>query len=99
MAASPVTRISHSDDERQVFHTHVEKLIKSYLMANGLDRNYQLIHHPPGMTGSIPDFVLTEKKNKKWVFVIEVKRTPNSVKSFTSWDQARAYVTNNFKAH
>lgn len=91
--------ISYSDDEVKIFHPLVEKSLKQYLSTKGLDRTYAILHHPPGVTGSIPDFVITEKSSGKWIFVIEVKRTPSSVKSIRTWDQARNYIWNNRSLH
>lgn len=96
--AGPIV-ISYSDDEVKVFHSHFEQLIKDFMRANGLDQRYDVLHHPPGVTGSIPDFVITEKTSGKWVFVIEMKRTPNTVRSIRTWDQARSYVMNNKAIH
>lgn len=96
--AGPIV-ISYSDDEVKVFHSHFERLIKDFMSSKGLDKKYKVLHHPPGVTGSIPDFVITEKTSGKWVFVIEMKRTPNTVRSIRTWDQARNYTINNKSIH
>ena len=87
--------ISYSDDEVLVYHPLVEEAFRNYLDRSGLSGTYDIVHHPKDSVGTIPDFVIIEKLSGKWVSVIEVKRTPNSVKSIRSWNQARDYVINN----
>lgn len=95
IASNSKMLISYSDDEVLVFHSLVKKTLTSYLVQNNLSEFYEIVHHPKDSVGTIPDFVITDKLSGKWVFVIEVKRTPNSVKSIRSWNQSRSYVTNN----
>lgn len=92
-------RISYSDDEVKVFHEYVDKTLKNILKKNKLDLKYDIEHHPGGIVGTVPDFIIAEKSSGKWVFVIEVKRTPGSVRSIRTWDQARSYVRNNKSIH
>lgn len=88
-------KISYHDDEVRKFHPLVETKLKDYMMKNNLDSKYALEHHPNARGSGIPDFVIVQKDTGKWVYVIEVKRTPASVRSVSNWDQARNYVTNN----
>lgn len=99
MGAGAGLKISYSDDEVKVFHPIVEARLKDFISKQGLSHKYEVEHHPEGTTGSIPDFVIKEKSSGKWVFVIEVKRTPSSVESIRTWDQARSYVVNNRAMH
>ena len=88
-------KISYSDDEVKKFHPLVEEKLKDYMKKNNLDSKYALEHHPTTIVGTIPDFVIIQKNTGRWVYVIEVKRTPSNVRSVSTWDQARSYVTNN----
>jgi type I restriction-modification system DNA methylase subunit len=89
-------KITYNDDEVNVFHPAVKEAISKYMLSHGLDTKYDVEHHAnlSSVTG-IPDFVIKLKSNGKWVFVIEVKRTPNDTKSPEFWAQGRKYVANN----
>lgn len=87
-------KISYTDDEVCIFHPPVESAVKKYLEDKNLNSIYEIEHHPKYVVG-IPDFVIKDKKSQKWVFVIEVKRTPSAVKSLAFWNQTRDYVVDN----
>jgi len=87
-------KISYVNDEVDIFHPPIESAVKKYLIDKNLNSSYEIEHHPKYVIG-IPDFVIKDKKNQKWVFVIEVKRTPSAVKSLAFWNQARDYVVDN----
>ena len=87
--------ILYSDDEVGIFHPEIEKALKSYIKQNNLESIYEIEHHPKSSTKAIPDFVIKDRKSKKWIFVIEVKRTLNSVNAVGTWNQARNYVVDN----
>ena len=89
-------KISYNDDEVDVFHPAVDEALKKYMSTKGLDKKYEIEHHPNIQTvEGIPDFIIKLKNNGKWIFVIEVKRTPNDSKSPEFWIQGRKYVHNN----
>ena len=87
--------ITYADDEVKVFHKYVEVVLNDFLRENGLESSYRILHHPGGVVGTVPDFVISDLPSGKWAYVIEVKRSPGSVGSIRSWSQARGYVTDN----
>ncbi len=71
-------KITYSDSEVDVFHPQVQQAVELYLTDMKLDDKYGIDHHPnAGEMEGIPDFVIKDKKSGKWVFVIEIKKTPN----------------------
>ena len=94
LSGKPIS-ITYADDEVKVFHKYVEAALNDFLRENGLESSYRILHHPGGVVGTVPDFVISEMPSGKWVYVIEVKRSPGSVGSIRSWSQARGYVTDN----
>ncbi len=99
MSFDELIKITYDDSEVKVFHKHIEALLIDYLRENTLESRYEVLHHPSDVVGTIPDFVIVDKLSKKWVYVIEIKRTPGSVRSIRSWNQARDYVRNNYDVH
>ena len=78
---------------------YIQNKLRDYLKNNKLCSKYEIKHHLEGIVGTIPDFVIIDKLSGKWLFVIEVKRTPGSTRSIRTWDQARSYVKNNKSIH
>ena len=79
-------KLTYNDDEVKKFHPQIQSAVCKYMKNNKLDKQFTLKHHEnvPGVDG-IPDFILVNSNNK-WVFVIEVKRTPVRTKSPETWN-------------
>lgn len=88
-----MTWLSYSDDEVGSFHPVFEACGNDALVAEGLDGQYQWVHHLRG-PGSrlVPDFVLIESASHRWRLTVEVKRRPESVHSDRSQAQAKSYA-------
>ena len=86
--------IHYSDSEVKIFHPICEHAIKQALRQLRLDTVYQPIHHRK--TGSLEmDYVIENISTKKYLCVVEVKRTPAAVNSTRYQFQAMSYVQNN----
>lgn len=86
--------IKYSDSEVNVFHPLCEQALNSALQKLKLQSKYKVIHHQ--YTGSLEmDFCVQNQTTKKYLCVIEVKRTPADVHSSRYQFQAMSYVQNN----
>lgn len=81
----------YSDDEVRVFHPICESALNSALRSLRLENDYEVTHHE-SINGIIPDFVIKNKKTKKYLLIIEVKRTPSQVSSTRYKNQAQSYI-------
>ncbi len=81
-------------DEVSDFHPEVEKCLKQAISILGLESELSVRHHP-NILGSttIPDFGILLKRNNQYVFILEVKRTRQSVESERFWIQTKGYVS------
>ena len=71
-----MTTLRYSDDEVKDFHPIVELCLnKALSILQKLDIA-EIIHHPkiPNTT-TIPDFGIRLKASKRFIFIVEVKRT------------------------
>ena len=80
------------DDEVKVFHPLLEKVLNDTLTTMGLDEELEVIHHwsTKGFSGII-DFAICNKKSKKVLLPIEVKKTVIDLKALGR-KQARGYL-------
>jgi len=86
--------LSHSDSEVNKFHPVCEKALNAALVKLSKASDYKVLHHK--YTGSLEmDFVIQNVKTKKYLCVIEVKRTPADVNSARYQYQAMSYVQMN----
>lgn len=86
--------IKYSDSEVNVFHPLCEKALTAALQKLNLQKKYRVIHHQ--YTGSLEmDFCIQNQATKKYLCVIEVKRTPADVHSSRYQFQALSYVQSN----
>ena len=86
--------IKYSDSEVNVFHPLCENALNSALKKLKMQDKYVVIHHQ--YTGSLEmDFCVQNKTTKKYLCVIEVKKTPADVHSSRYQFQAMSYVQNN----
>ena len=87
-------QISYSDSEVQTFHPLCEKALNNALKLLKADKEYKVIHHQ--CTGSLEmDFAIQNTATKKYVCIVEVKRTPSDVHSTRYQFQAMSYVQQN----
>ena len=90
--------IKYSDSEVNVFHPLCENALNSALKKLKMQDKYVVIHHQ--YTGSLEmDFCVQNKTTKKYLCVIEVKKTPADVHSSRYQFQAMSYVQNNAGYH
>jgi hypothetical protein len=84
----------YSYDEVTDFHPKVEQVLNQALISGGYDKVAEVVHHPsiPGSTIT-PDFGIRLKSSKRYVFIIEVKRTSRDVDSTRFQYQSRSYVS------
>ena len=86
--------ISYSDSEVNRFHPICEKALNNALIKIGKDNQYKVIHHQ--YTGSLEmDYVVQNIATKKYLCVIEVKRTLSDIYSTRYQFQAMSYVQMN----
>lgn len=80
------------DDEVRVFHPLFEEVLNHTLTNMGLDEELEVIHHwsTKGFSGII-DFAICNKKSKKVLLPIEVKKTVVDLKALGR-RQARGYL-------
>jgi|GEM_PF-2152706 len=80
------------DDEVRVFHPLFEEVLNHTLTDMGLDEELEVIHHwsTKGFIGII-DFAICNKKSKKVLLPIEVKKTVVDLKAIGR-RQARGYL-------
>lgn len=83
--------IDYSDSEVRTFHPICQTAIKKALANLNLSNIYEVVHHE--MFGPIEaDFVIKNKQTKKYLCVIEVKRTLADTQSTRYQYQAMTYV-------
>lgn len=86
--------IRYTDSEVAVFHPVCEGALNDALSALGLSGTYQVVHHR--RTGTLEmDYAIENEITKKYLCVVEVKRTPADVNSVRYQFQAMSYVQNN----
>lgn len=86
--------ISYSDSEVNTFHPICERALNRALKLLGKHTQYQVLHHQ--LTGTLEmDFAIQNIQTKKYLCVIEVKRTPADVHSTRYQFQAMSYVQMN----
>lgn len=84
---------TYQDDEVSVFHPLFENALNSLIVDNKLLFNsYELLHHPKIKSGKIPDFILSNRKNKKSILIVEIKRTKSAIENFNFIEQVRGYA-------
>lgn len=86
--------VSYADSEVKIFHPLCEASLNQALKNLGLDGDYEVLHHQ--YTGTLEmDYVIRNSHTKKYLCVIEVKRTPADVQSARYQVQAQSYVQMN----
>lgn len=86
--------LNYRDDEVRDFHPICEQALENALTMFGKGSDYKVAHHEP--TGDLEmDFAIQNKKNGKYLCVIEVKKTPADVQSTRNQLQAMNYVREN----
>ena len=86
--------ISYSDSEVNKFHPICEEALNNAIKILGKETQYMVVHHQ--YTGTLEmDFVIQNIKTKKYLCVIEVKRTPPDIHSTRHQFQAMSYVQMN----
>uniref|UniRef100_UPI0040573925 BpuSI family type II restriction endonuclease n=1 Tax=Agathobacter sp. TaxID=2021311 RepID=UPI0040573925 len=86
--------VSHVDSEVKIFHPLCETSLNQALKNLSLDSEYEVLHHQ--YTGTLEmDYVVRNSRTKKYLCVIEVKRTPADVQSTRYQVQAQSYVQMN----
>ena len=84
----------YDEDEVGNFHPHVEECLKKAIEALTLGEELDIIHHADiSGTSTVPDFIIVLKRNQQSIFVLEVKKTKQSVESERSWIQTDGYVS------
>lgn len=83
--------INYSDSEVNKYHPICEKAINNALGILNLKNKYEVKHHQAIGTLEM-DFAIRNKLTGKYLCVIEVKRTPNDVRSTRYQYQAMSYV-------
>lgn len=88
--------LSYSDDEVVDFHPAFENVATSCLNDLGISGRYEWVHHDSSAIGGVPDYVLREIDTKRWVLVVEIKKTRAAVTSSTQYRrQAHSYALEN----
>ena len=86
--------IQYSDSEVNVYHPFCERALNLAIQELSLENDYKVIHHQ--YTGTLEmDFVVQNIHTNKYIFVVEVKRTPSDVHSARYQYQAMNYVQMN----
>lgn len=86
--------LSYVDSEVKIFHPLCEEALNRALRISGMDGDYEVLHHQ--YTGSLEmDYVVQNLHTRKYLCVIEVKRTPADVQSTRYQVQAQSYVQMN----
>lgn len=84
----------YDKDEVKDFHPHVYECLKKAIDVLSLGEELGIIHHADvSGTSTVPDFVVVLKRNQQSIFVLEVKKTKQSVESERSWIQTDGYVS------
>ena len=85
--------LRYSDDEVLQFHPRFETAANEALRAEGLDTQYEWVHHARTLGNQlVPDFVLRHKDTSRWNLTVEIKRRPASVHSDRNQAQAKSYA-------
>ena len=85
--------MDYSKAEVSEYHPLCEKALNAALIELGLDSQYKVLHHQ--MAGTLEmDFVIQNITTKRYLCVVEVKRTPSDVQSARYQYQAMSYVQN-----
>ncbi|MFA5815798.1 MAG: BpuSI family type II restriction endonuclease [Bacteroidales bacterium] len=84
----------YDSDEVNDFHPLVEAALNNALVNCVFNNIAEVVHHPaiPNST-IIPDFAIRLIASKRYVFIVEVKRTQRDVESQRYQNQSRSYVT------
>lgn len=86
--------VSYVDSEVKIFHPLCEDALNQALKNLSLNSEYEVLHHQ--YTGTLEmDYVVRNRRTKKYLCVIEVKRTPADVQSTRYQVQAQSYVQMN----
>jgi hypothetical protein len=88
-----MTTLKYSDDEVKDFHPIVELCLNKALSTLQKSNIAEIVHHPkiPNTT-TIPDFGIRLKASKRFIFIVEVKRSKRDVDSQRYGNQTRSYV-------
>jgi hypothetical protein len=88
--------LSYSDDEVKRFHPAFEIIAHDCLKAAKLDESYEWVHHDASSKGGIPDYILQETATRRWILVVEIKKTRAAVSSSSQYRrQAHSYAIEN----
>jgi hypothetical protein len=88
-----MTKLWYTDDEVKDFHPLVETCLNTALKTLQVADIAEVKHHPSIPNSSIiPDFGVRLKGSKRFVFIVEVKRSKRDVDSQRYCNQARSYV-------
>ena len=80
--------ISYVDSEVKIFHPLCEDALNQALKNLSLNSEYEVLHHQ--YTGTLEmDYVVRNRRTKKYLCVIEVKRTPADVQSTRRSEERR----------
>jgi len=82
----------YGSDEVREFHPIVEESLNAALIKSNLQDKYIIEHHYGQYTSGIPDFALLDKQTGDFVCIIEIKKTPSDVFSFSAGNQTKGYV-------
>lgn len=84
----------YNSDEVNDFHPLVEAALNNALANCGYDNIAEVVHHPPIPNSTIiPDFAIRLIASRRYIFIVEVKRTQRDVESQRYQNQSRSYVT------
>lgn len=86
-------KLNYQDDEVKVFHPIVKTVLEDVINKLDKSKEIEVKHHPPipGLT-TVPDFGLKLKSSGRYIFILEVKKTPSEVHSQRNWNQSRSYI-------
>ena len=88
--------LSYSDDEVKSFHPEFEIIAQDCLKVAKLDKRYEWVHHDASSKGGIPDYILQEAATRRWILVVEIKKTRAAVSSSSQYRrQAHSYAIEN----
>lgn len=88
--------LTYSLGEVMNFHPAFEEAGIEALRLADLEQDYEWVHHLRTEGNSIvPDFVLRNKHNLKWILAFELKRTKEAVYSTRYQMQAKGYAESN----
>ena len=88
--------LEYTDDEVAKFHPVFQRAGTDALVREGLNRQYEWIHHiRPSGNSLVPDYVLRDRHTKRWRVALELKRSRSSVHSTRNQLQAKGYAEHN----